>query len=179
MTVESQLLDKPEPVSPSASLDSLLIERATVAHVPYLRRLKEQVMASRYRPAPDEEGFARWRQVYCTDAYFREVIADPDAMLLLIGSLREPAGMVVLRRLGTQLEIDDLLCLYPRKGDGSRLLLASLRYAEAWRMKEVVIDIYPGHARAERFLERHGFERAGESSNELGRSMRRFVLRMA
>lgn len=132
-------------------------------------------MASRYRPAPDEEGFARWRDVYCNDEYFRSVLDEPGTLMLCIGSLREPIGMVVLRRHDEHLEIDDLLCLYPGSGDGHRLLTACLNYAEAWRVREVIIDVYPGHQTAESFLRKRGFELEGESSNDLGRPMHRFV----
>lgn len=155
-------------------LDSLMITRATQAQVPYLQRLKEVVMADRYRPAPDEEGFARWREVYCTEEYFTEIIADPSSMLLSIGTLRDPVGMVVLRRDGDHLEIDDLLVLLPRQGDGSRLLVAALRYADVWRIRDVHIDVYPGHAGVEAFLLEHGFHMAGETQNDLGRPMLRF-----
>ncbi|MCW2926802.1 MAG: hypothetical protein JWM86_770 [Thermoleophilia bacterium] len=155
-------------------LDSLMIARATPAHVPYLRRLKEAVMSERYRPAPDEEGFAKWREVYCTDEYFEDIIADPSAMLLCIGTLRDPVGMVVLRRSDDHLEIDDLLVMQPRQGDGSRLLVAALRYAEVWRSDDVHIDVYPGHDGVERFLAEHGFTDAGETANDLGRPMRRW-----
>lgn len=155
-------------------LDSLMIAKATPAHVPYLRRLKEAVMADRYRPAPDEDGFARWREVYCTEAYFADIIADPSSMLLCIGTLRDPVGMVVLRREGDHLEIDDLLVLTPRQGDGSRLLVAALRYADVWRVKDVHIDVYPGHAGVEAFLLDYGFHMERETSNDLGRRMLRF-----
>lgn len=157
-------------------LDSLMIARATPAHVPYLRRLKEAVMRDRYRPAApaDEEGFERWREVYCTDEYFSDIIADPDAMLLCIGTHRDPVGMVVLRRGDDHLEIDDLLVLTPRQGDGTRLLVAALRYAEVWRSRDVHIDVYPGHDGVEKFLNEHGFRNAGEAANDLGRPMLRF-----
>lgn len=166
-------------VERSVGIDALLIERATLAHVPYLLRLKEAVMSSGYLPADDPQEMQRWREVYCTETYFREIIESPDAMLLCIGSLRDPVGMVVLHRRADHLEVDDLLCLYPRRGDGSRLLTAALRYAEAWRIADVVIDVYPGHENAERFLERHGFEEAGPSSNDLGHPMDRYVRRIA
>lgn len=157
-------------------LDSLMITKATQAQVPYLRRLKENVMADRYRPAPDEAGFASWREVYCTDEYFSKIITDPNSMLLSIGTLRDPVGMVVLRRDpdGEHLEIDDLLVTSPRQGDGSRLLVAALRYADVWRVKDVHIDVYPGHAGAEEFLIEHGFHMARETSNDLGRPMLRY-----
>lgn len=155
-------------------LDSLMIAKATQAHVPYLRRLKENVMADRYRPAPDEEGFAKWREVYCTDAYFTDIITSSESMLLCIGTLRDPVGMVALRRDGDHLEIDDLLVTSPRQGDGSRLLVAALRYADVWRIKDVHIDVYPGHAGAEEFLRDHGFHLARETENDLGRPMLRY-----
>lgn len=176
MPIVSTSAGPPEgaPATPPRGLDSLMIARATPAHVPYLRRLKEAVMADRYRPAPDEEGFARWREVYCTDEYFSQIIADPDSMLLCIGTPRDPVGMAVLRRHGAHLEIDDLLVLMPRQGDGSRLLVAALRYAEVWRSQDVHIDVYPGHAGVEAFLLEHGFHRAGDSANDLGRPMVRY-----
>jgi GNAT superfamily N-acetyltransferase len=155
-------------------LDSLLISRGTSKHVPYLRHLKERVMRDRYRPAADEDGFERWREVYCTEAYFQSIIDDPDCMLLCIGSLRDPVGMVVLRRTADHLEIDDLLVLRPRMGDGKRLLVAALRYAEAWRINDVHIDVYPGNEKAEAFLRAHGFHLERESENDLGRPMLRF-----
>jgi GNAT superfamily N-acetyltransferase len=155
-------------------IDSLLIQRATVAHVPYLRVLKERVMRDRYRPAPDEEGFDRWRQVYCTDDYFATILDDDTCMLLCIGTIRDPVGMVVLRRSGTHLEIDDLLVLTPRHGDGTRLLVAALRYAEVWRILDVHIDVYPGNAHAEAFLREHGFHLERETQNDLGHPMLRF-----
>jgi hypothetical protein len=173
-TQSAEATSAPAPRRYVHGLDSLMIERATPAHVPYLRRLKVAVMTDRYRPAADEAGFADWQQLYCTDEYFEQLMDEPGTMMLCIGSLREPVGMVVLRRLGTQLEIDDLLCLHPRQGDGTRLLLASLRYAEAWRMDEVMIDVYPGHAQ-EAFLESHGFVFSCETSNDLGREMHRYV----
>lgn len=151
-----------------------MIAKATHAHVPYLRRLKDQVMSERYRPAPDEAGFARWREVYCTDEYFSEIIDDPSSMLLCIGTHRDPVGMVVLRRSDRHLEIDDLLVLTPRQGDGTRLLIAALRYAEAWRSSDVHIDVYPGHAGVEAFLEEHGFHMERETENDLGHPMLRF-----
>lgn len=166
----------PNPASPGMrGLDSLMIVRATPAHVPYLRRLKEAVMADRYRPAADEAGFAEWRDLYCTDDYFQSIIANPDALLLAIGTLRDPVGMVVLRRGADELEIDDLLVLKPRQGDGTRLLVAALRYAEVWRSQRVFIDVYPGHDKTETFIESHGFQDVGEVSNDLGRPMRRFA----
>ncbi len=155
-------------------IDSLLIARATQTHVPYLRRLKERVMQDRYRPAPDEEGFDRWREVYCTDEYFERIIADPACMMLCIGTPRDPVGMVVLRRTDNHLEIDDLLVLTPRQGDGTRLLVAALRYAEVWRTSDVHIDVYPGHDHVEAFLRGHGFHTERETENELGRPMLRF-----
>jgi GNAT superfamily N-acetyltransferase len=155
-------------------LDSLMIAKATQAHVPYLRRLKENVMADRYRPAPDEEGFAKLREVYCTDEYFTDIITSSESMLLCIGTLRDPVGMIALRRDGDHLEIDDLLVTSPRQGDGSRLLVAALRYADVWRIKDVHIDVYPGHAGAEEFLVEHGFHMARETSNDLGRPMLRY-----
>lgn len=164
-----------EPRPTGVGIDSLLIERATLAHVPYLRRLKESVMTSRYLPAATDEELAEWRDVYCTESYFRQLIESDDSMLLCIGSLRDPVGMVVMHRRATHLEIDDLLCLHPRRGDGTRLLVACLRYAEAWRAGDVVIDVYPGHGNAESFLTHHGFELAGDSSNDVGRPMHRYV----
>lgn len=161
------------PVQPRG-LDSLMIAKATSAHVPYLRRLKEAVMTDRYRPAPDEESFNRWRELFCTDEYFEDIINDEDALLLCIGTLRDPVGMVVLRRGAGQLEIDDLLVLQPRQGDGTRLLVAALRYAEAWRYRRVFIDVYPGHGGVEDFLRLHGFSFAGDSASDLGRTMHRF-----
>ena len=155
-------------------IDSLLIARATPVHVPYLRRLKERVMQDRYRPAPDHEGFERWKQVYCTEEYFERIIADPSSMLLCIGSPRDPVGMVVLKRTDAHLEIDDLLVLTPRQGDGTRLLTAALRYAEVWRTADVHIDVYPGHDNVEAFLRGHGFHMERETQNELGRPMLRF-----
>lgn len=155
-------------------IDSLMIARATHAHVPYLRVLKERVMRDRYRPAPDEEGFARWRDVYCTEEYFTEIIDSPDCMLLCIGTIRDPVGMVVLRRSDAHLEIDDLLVLMPRQGDGTRLLVAALRYAEIWRSRDVHIDVYGGNDRSESFLREHGFQLARETQNDLGRPMLRF-----
>lgn len=160
-------------------LDSLLIERATLDHVPYLRRLKQAVMTSRYLPAGEDAELEKWRQLYCTDEYFVNLIEGKDSMLLCIGSLRDPVGMVVLHRREQHLEIDDLLCLHSGRGDGSRLLTACLRYAEAWRVGDVVIDVYPGHENAERFLGHHGFELQGESSNDLGRVMHRYVRTVA
>lgn len=160
---------------PVHGIDSLMIERAIPAHIPYLRRLKLAVMTDRYRPAADEEGFERWKEVYCSQRYFEQLFDESDTMLLCIGSLREPVGMVVLRRVGTKLEVDDLLCLHNRHGDGTRLLVAALRYAEAWRMDEVYIDVYPDHAHVEPFLTSHGFEFAGDASNELGRTMHRYA----
>ena len=168
-----------EEAPPTVGIDSLLIVRATRDHVPYLRRLKEAVMTSRYIPADDPAELERWRDVYCTEAYFRELIESDDSMLLCIGSLRDPVGMVVLHRREDHLEVDDLLSLHPRRGDGTRLLTACLRYAEAWRIGDVVIDIYPGHDNAERFLSRHGFEPAGPSSNDLGHPMQRWVRRVS
>lgn len=166
----------PSTTAPAArGLDSLMIVSATLAHVPYLRRLKEAVMHDRYRPAPDEAGFAAWRDLYCTDAYFEAIIANPDALLLAIGTLREPVGMVVLRRGDDDLEVDDLLVLTPRQGDGTRLLVAALRYAEVWRSRRVFIDVYPNHDSTETFLEAHGFADGGEVTNDLGRPMRRFA----
>ncbi|MCW2956354.1 MAG: hypothetical protein JWO69_1223 [Thermoleophilia bacterium] len=171
---EPHTLDAPpEPQAPRG-LDSLMIQRATPAHVPYLRRLKEAIMADRYRPAADEAGFQQWRDLYCTDEYFADVLADPDSLLLCIGSLREPVGMVVLRRTGTQLEVDDLLVSLPRQGDGTRLLVASLRYAEAWHSERVFIDVYPGNEGVEAFIQSHGFVRADDTTNDLGRPMHRF-----
>lgn len=155
-------------------IDSLMIVRATPAHLPYLRRLKERVMRERYRPAPDEAGFERWREVYCTDEYFNDIIEDPHAMLLCIGTLRDPVGMVVLRRTDDHLEIDDLLVEQPRQGDGTRLLVAALRYAQVWRSSDVHIDVYPGHDGVEAFLEEHGFHMERETENDLGRPMLRF-----
>lgn len=172
---EPTATDAPVETAVPRGLDSLMIQRATPAHVPYLRRLKEAVMADRYQPAADEAGFAKWRDMYCTDEYFADIIADPDSMLLCIGTLREPVGMVVLRRSGDQLEIDDLLVSLPRQGDGTRLLVACLRYAEAWRSKRVFIDVYPGNAANEAFLEQHGFVRSGDVTNDLGRPMHRFA----
>lgn len=156
------------------SLDSLMIARATLKHVPYLRRLKEVVMTDRYRPAPDEESFKEWRELYCTEEYFEQIIHDDNALLLCIGTLREPVGMVVLRRDEGRLEIDDLLVLQPRQGDGRRLLVAALRYAEAWQYRHVFIDVYPGHTGVEDFLRMHEFVKAGEAKSELGRTMHRF-----
>lgn len=161
------------PIQPRG-LDSLMIARASSAHVPYLRRLKESVMTDRYRPAPDEESFNTWREAFCTDEYFENLIQDEDALLLCIGTLRDPVGMVVLRRGAGQLEIDDLLVLQPRQGDGTRLLVAALRYAEAWRYRRVFIDVYPGHAGVEDFLRLHGFSFSGEAKSDLGRPMHRF-----
>jgi GNAT superfamily N-acetyltransferase len=155
-------------------IDSLMIARGTRAHVPYLRLLKERVMRDRYRPAPDEAGFERWREVYCTDDYFTSIIEDPDCMLLCIGTIRDPVGMVVLRRSDAHLEIDDLLVLRPRHGDGTRLLVAALRYAQIWRSRDVHIDVYPGNEHAEAFLREHGFHMARETENDLGRPMLRF-----
>jgi hypothetical protein len=83
--------------------------------------------------------------------------------------------MVVLRRGAQELEVDDLLVLMPRQGDGTRLLVAALRYAEVWRSQRVIIDVYSGHDQTETFLESHGFEDAGEVANDLGRPMRRFA----
>lgn len=157
------------------TIDALMIELATAAHVPYLRRLKAQVMEGRYRPVSSEDELARWREVYCTNEYFHRLIEDPDAMLLSIGSLREPVGMVVLHRRDDHVEIDDLLCLNPRQGDGRRLIEACLGYAEVWGIRDVVCDIYPGHENAVRFLERHGFVLAGDSSNDLGHPMMRYT----
>lgn len=166
----------PSPTAPAArGLDSLMIVSATSAHVPYLRRLKETVMHDRYRPAPDEAGFAAWRDLYCTDEYFEAIIANPDVLMLAIGTLRDPVGMVVLRRGDTGLEVDDLLVLTPRQGDGGRLLTAALRYAEVWRSERVFIDVYPNHDNTEAFLESHGFVDSGEVENDLGRPMRRFA----
>lgn len=156
-------------------LDSLLIQRATAAQVPYLRRLKESVMTSRYLPASDEAEVERWRQFYCTEQYFLDLLGAPGTMLLCIGSLRDPVGMVAMHRREDHLEIDDLLCLYPRRGDGTRLLTSCLQYAEAWREQRVMIDVYPGHANADRFLRRHGFERHGDTANDLGRPMHRYA----
>lgn len=155
-------------------IDSLMIQRATPVHVPYLRRLKEVVMTDRYRPAADEEEFNRWRDVYCTDQYFSDIIASPDSMLLCIGTPRDPVGMVVLRRTDDHLEIDDLLVLQPRQGDGTRLLVSALRYAEVWRSSDVHIDVYPGHEGVEAFLQEHGFHMERETANDLGRPMLRF-----
>ena len=155
-------------------LDSLMIQRGTAAHVPYLRRLKENVMRDRYRPATDEDGFERWREVYCTEQYFNDIIDSNDAMLLCIGTLRDPVGMVVLRRTDDHLEIDDRLVSAPRQGDGARLLVAALRYADVWRIKDVHIDVYPGHEGAEAFLKEHGFHMERETENDLGRPMLRF-----
>lgn len=174
MSVVEEQLPEPEPVSLRTGIDSLMIETATSAHLPYLRRLKEVVMESHYRPASSDDDFDRWREVYCTDSYFQQLLEDPNATLLCLGNLRDPVGMVVMNRADQHLEIDDLLCLFPRKGDGTRLLTACLSYAEIWRVRDVVIDVYPGHKTAERFLERHGFERSGESSNDLGQPMHRF-----
>jgi len=165
------------PTPPSVAprgLDSLMIVHATQAHVPYLRRLKENVMTDRYRPAADEVGFAAWRDVYCTDAYFADIIADPDCMLLCIGTLRDPVGMVVLRQGSDHLEIDDLLVLTPRQGDGGRLLVSALRYAEVWRQQRVRIDVYPGHADVDAFLVAHGFVKTEDAANDLGRPMLRY-----
>lgn len=162
------------PAVQQRGIDSLLISRATPTHVPYLRSLKERVMQDRYRPAPDEAGFERWREVYCTDAYFEGIINDPNCMLLCIGSPRDPVGMVVLRRTDAHLEIDDLLVLEPRRGDGTRLLVAALRYAEVWRSADVHIDVYPGHDGASEFLRQHGFHMERETQNDLGRPMLRF-----
>ena len=173
VSTNAERLDDAPAVLPRG-LDSLMIVRGTPAHVPYLRRLKEQVMRDRYRPAPDEDGFERWREVYCTEQYFMDIVEDPDAMLLCIGTLRDPVGMVVLRRDGDHLEIDDLLVLMPRQGDGARLLVAALRYADVWRIKDVHIDVYPGHEGAEAFLEEHGFHMERETQNDLGRPMLRF-----
>lgn len=172
MTISHE--DVGTPVTPRHGLDSLLIDTATLAHVPYLMRLKVAVMADRYRPAPDEEGFNRWRDVYCNNEYFESQLEDEDTLLLCIGSLREPVGMVVIRRHGDRVEIDDLLVLHPRQGDGTRLITACLRYAEVWRAREVFIDVYPGHLGVEAFLDTHGFERAEDASNSLGRPMNRF-----
>ena len=155
-----------------------MIVRGTPGHLPYLRRLKEQVMADRYRPAANEADFASWRDVYCTDDYFQGIIDDPDAMLLTIGTLREPVGMAVLRRTPDHLEIDDLLVLRPRQGDGTRLIVACLRYAEVWRMPRVVVDVYPGHAGVEAFLQGHDFARGEDIANDLGRPMHRYVRRV-
>ncbi|MBC7462622.1 MAG: hypothetical protein H7287_14805 [Thermoleophilia bacterium] len=166
----------PSLTAPAArGLDSLMIVGATSAHVPYLRRLKETVMHDRYRPAPDEAGFAAWRELYCTNEYFEAIIANPDVLMLAIGTLRDPVGMVVLRRGETGLEVDDLLVLTPRQGDGGRLLIAALRYAEVWRSERVFIDVYPNHDNTEAFLESHGFTDSGEVTNDLGRPMRRFA----
>lgn len=167
-----------EPIVLPRGIDSLMIQRATAAYVPYLRRLKEAVMRDRYRPAPDEEGFERWREVYCTDQYFLDVLADPNALMLCIGTLRDPVGMVVLRRTDDHLEIDDLLVLTPRQGDGGRLLVAALRYAEVWRSRDVHIDVYASNTGVEAFLTEHGFRRAGDASNDLGRPMHRFERRI-
>lgn len=172
--VSTNARDDNTPAVAPRSLDSLMIVRGTAAHVPYLRRLKENVMRDRYRPAADEDGFERWREVYCTDQYFTDIIEDADAMLLCIGTLRDPVGMVVLRRSGNHLEIDDLLVSAPRQGDGARLLIAALRYADVWRIKDVHIDVYPGHEGAEAFLMEHGFQMERETENDLGRPMKRF-----
>jgi len=158
-------------VSQNIGLDSLLIERATPEHVPYLRQLKLAVMRDRYQPAEDAEEFERWRLAHCTDEYFAHLIESPKSMVLCIGSLREPVGMVILNRKDDQLEIDDLLTLHARRGDGTRLLTAALRYAEAWHIKTVSIDVYPGHRGVEKFLAVHGFTQVGETSNDIGRPM--------
>ena len=163
-----------QPTAPRSGLDSLMIERATHAHVPYLRRLKEEVMSERYRPTSDPEEFERWRELYCTEHYFHDLIDDADAMLLCIGSLSDPVGMVVLRRTPDHLEIDDLLCLVPRQGDGTRLLVSALRFAEAWRYDTVAIDVYPDQD-SEDFLIGHGFKHEGDAANDLGKPMHRYV----
>lgn len=157
-------------------IDALLIQLARVEHVPYLRRLKETVMHDRYRPTTDEAAFEKWRETYCTDEYFQNKLADRNNKILVLGSLREPAGMVVLQREpeNDYLEIDDLLVLEPRQGVGSRLLSSALTYAHAWRKRRVVVDIYPGHEQTERFLVHHGFERSGDAVNDLGEGMIRF-----
>ncbi len=90
------------------------------------------------------------------------------------GTLREPVGMVVLRRSNGHLEIDDLLVSLPRQGDGTRLIVAALRYAEVWRSRDVHIDVYPGSAGVAEFLTAHGFHHAGEASNDLGYPMLRY-----
>jgi hypothetical protein len=163
---------------PRSGLDSLMIERATHEHVPYLRRLKANVMEHRYRPTSDPEGFERWREVYCTEQYFHDLIDDPTAMLLCIGSLSDPVGMVVLRRMPDHLEVDDLLCLVPRQGDGTRLLISALRFAEAWRYDTVAIDVYPQQDNEE-FLVGHGFAHEDDVTNDLGQPMHRYVRRIA
>ena len=129
-------------------------------------------MRDRYKPAEDADEFDRWRDVHCTDDYFARLIESPDSMVLCIGSLREPVGMVILNRQpGGGLEIDDLLTLHARRGDGTRLLTAALRYAEAWHAHHVTIDVYPGFRGVEKFLAVHGFTQVGETSNDIGRPM--------
>lgn len=162
------------PNSRAITLDALMIERATMEHVPYLRRLKETVMTSRYRPTTDEAGLAKWREIYCTEKYFTDLLNSPSNMLLSIGSLREPVGMVALRKHPRMLEVDDLLCLYERHGDGHRLLMAAMRYAQAWRLPEMMIDVYPGNKGTDRFLEAHGFVAAEDVTNDLGQAMIRW-----
>lgn len=158
-------------VSQNIGLDSLLIERATPEHVPYLKQLKLAVMRDRYQPTEDADEFERWREVHCTNEYFAEVIGSPDSMVLCIGSLRDPVGMVILNHQGDVLEIDDLLTLHARRGDGTRLLTAALRYAEVWHVRQVTIDVYPGFTGVEKFLAVHGFTRVGDTSNDIGQPM--------
>lgn len=170
----SVMLDEQAGV-PRPSIESLMIELATAEHVGYLRRLKEQVMEGRYRPVSTEQELERWRNMYCTEEYFHEIIDDPDSMLLCLGSLREPIGMVVLHRRNDHVEIDDLLILNPLQGDGSRLIEACLGYAEAWGVNHVVFDVYPGHENAVRFLEHYGFQHSEDTANDLGHPMLRFT----
>lgn len=166
--------DETDVPTKAVTLDSLMIERATEQSIPYLRRLKKSVMSSRYRPTDDEDDFRRWHDLYCTNEYFLELIHNSDSMLLSIGSLREPVGMVALRRHPRMLEVDDLLCLYERRGDGHRLLVAAMRYAQAWRLPEMMIDVYPGNPGTETFLKAHGFARAEDVTNDLGLPMIRW-----
>ena len=161
------------------SIDALLIQLATIEDVPYLRRLKEQVMSHRYRPAEGSEAFEDWRKKYCTDEYFEEQLADSNVKVLAIGSHREPAGMIVLRRLDDRLEIDDLLVIDPNHGFGTRLLWSAIAYAESWRCPLVSVDVYPGHEGADAFLRRNGFSRTGRSTNDLGQPMDRYEYSLA
>jgi GNAT superfamily N-acetyltransferase len=161
------------------NLDSLTIELATYHHIPYLTRLKEGIMRTVYLPTEDDKAWKMWRDHYCTETYFKEAIQDPNRYVFSIGSLREPAGtMMLIQHDAKTVEVDDLLVSTRGSGIGTRLIKSSLRYAEAWRAERIIVELYPNHPHSETFLEKHGFKRIGDTQNALGMTMHRWEAKL-
>ena len=165
------------------------IRRALSADAADLARLSETTFTETFGHLYPPEDLATYISGVCTEAHWRQLMADPAVAAWIVGIAgAPPAGFILVgpcklpvKNLESEAgEIRQLYVLASHQNArlGAKLMDSALTWLAEQRRSPIYIGVWSENFRAQRFYARYGFSKVGEYGFPVGKTVdHEFILK--